>query len=1350
MRIKDDRQHLFHIQSTPAVAAVFKHVPPAAAAKGSVQPPASSGRAHLGQISQVQTTVDGQQFRLANGRLYRFEPQVNTWLPDADNRPLSRIGLTREGQLLKLPEGVVDGSAEGRAAVSLSHAQGVSVLHLQGAGEQTLRPLDEAGAPLQLTRIGLSGNTLYASNTYGELLRADLHPSRAGVLTMTRQPVESLERTLSGPVSVEGFFHDDAGQLNALVRDSRQQLHSAPLTGTDPLRPEWNLSDVLVKGIEKGLPQLSQQALAGAVDLGQRGKVAFDAGNLLAWDAAAQRWEGSPQKGIQGLERGLDGRAYVLQEGQLKAVAIQQVRAPIHEGASHELSSVPKPRPQVLLDEVLAGDKQRNITAFAVADGRTFITADQDNQLQVSLDGVTTRLAFSSPVAVQALALDHEANLYAQSSNGELFRLDRQDWQGNLKATQTWTKVNLPDDQRLDSLRTGSDKHLIGGWDNRFFRLEASVQGAMEWGPMPSSHAPGQSLAEKLAGAQLRAQFPGGSLAVSSNVMGQTSDGVPRNRGFLSGLRAHFHPLESLKQMGMDVQQHLNGREGLASVYADDKHLHEQLLPLSRSRPVSADLGSRLASLGEAGPRQALAESISSALVQVEKNSESTARRLGDVHGFLVDPKPGLNRATTQAGSTLHQLYEAFKRVSPSSQKPTAALLANYEGQALSLPKWDPERKRDLNHPSAIIEGDLIHHASTLKQLTDLAVELETASGHSPSALARIEQSLKAVMQAYDQSPVHKLSTQNIASYDQAETLYKNFKSLAKDLGTPGSALHWHLTRLLGLPADAGLKEAMTREVQQLGSGQTLASGRTQGKSLGIMVTGIKPVAPVEFFMGVSKAHANGVSISRTDKGARVEISMDDTRRLAASVASGLTLGRGVQAVGPGLRVAAEVTAAVARNTGSTISFDVKEADFPKMMSILMGEQGNVYDLLALGQAHVAGKSSKNNADLSLDGVAQLRLLYNPQEDINELATVIRAGIGVVGSLNVAHADNSQSTSRGATSTSHSGGANLQLGRLGGVGVNVAPLNMVAMGIPGGGAPNVAAFALPEVSFMVKFDRTQSRGFSFSFKQPEPVTQLQIDGVVSSLSRYSPAFRQDLGALGLSGNTPGEQLTKLQHFLASHPPVSTKPEAYHAIAQSLDKLTHQQYLQQNGLRQLASVEASVTAVGLRDNGQHAWLNDVAPANKAAIVQWLKDDPQFAQVLDQLQNGEGTSVRVGLELKPDVLRAIERKIFDGDNPEPLIKSALNNRENLRIKSMSLSHTASQSHALSVPAMTNIGFSSNAGLSHTHKRVNADLEYGVDMNKPLRMNLSDTLGSPPSYDLTIDLADQRVRAPSLPVS
>lgn len=1342
LRLRDERDYLFHIQPTPAVAAVFRSsLPDTGGGEGRVSSP---GRGHLASVSGVQTTAEGKQFRLDEGRLYRFEPLTLSWLPDADDRAYSRIGLTREGQLLKMPRGTLDSSAEGRVSAVLSEARGASVVHIQGADGAAVRPVDERGAHVQLTRIGLAGSALYGTTADGELLRADLRQARDGRLPMQPQSLEALEQALKGAVRVEGFFHDDNAQLNAQIRDTREQLHSLPLGDTRKLRPQWNLNDVLVKGIEKGLPLPSRQALTTAVDLGPRGKVAFDSGNLLSWDAAAQRWDKSAHQGVAHLERGLDGRAYVLQEGQLKAVTISKVREPVYEGASHDLSALPKPRPQVSLDEVLAGKVKEPVTGFAVADGRHFVTVNKDHQLQVCLDGVFSPLPLTPVIAIKTLALDHEANLYAHSREGRLFRLDRQAWQGGDAAVQHWTQVELPQGQSLESLRMGADKHLIGGWNRQFHRLDNAAPSAMAWGPVRPA-VQQASLADTLAAPQMRASVSGGALTASSNVFGQTREGIPTKRNFFQGIKAHFHPLQALGEKGQSIGHHINGRRGLESVYADDKRLHQQLESLSRSKPVGAGLSSRLAALGEPGPRQALAQQLSQALTNVKESSQSSARLLGDLHGLSLDPQPRLSRAVMSADSTLHQLYEAFKRVDPSSEKPTAALLANFEGQGLRLPEWNPERKRDLGHPSAIIEGDLIHHAGTLKQLAELVEELGSTSGHSPSALKRIEASLKAVMKGFEESPVHTLSSQKIVSYDQAESLYDNFKLLAKDLGTPGSALHWHLSGLLGLPADASIKDAMTQQVRQMESGQTLSPSRTQGKSLGVITTGIKPVAPLEFFLEASKSHTHGVSISRTDQGARVEISIDDTRRLTGSLGFGVTLGQSGGAVGPGLRVAGELIASAEKNSESSIGFDVKEADFGKMISILMGQSGGLQDLLALGKEHASGGGSRVSADVSLDGLAQLRLMYNPQERIAEFDSVIRAGLGGVGHINLMHTDAHQSTVRSATDTSHHEERNVQWLAQAEAGANFAPVNALALGRGEADGPTAIAFALPEVSVRVKFDRGQSRAVDFSFKPAQPVTQAQIEDIHKRLSQYSPQFRQDLAVMAPSAD-PQEQLAMLQRFMAAHPPSATKLDDYHAIGQSLEKCVTQHTLMKAGLRQLASVESSVTRVGLQDNGRFAWLDDVAPGNKAAIVQWLGEDPQLARIIQQLQRGEGTSVTLGMELKPQVLHTIEHRHLAGESTEPLIRRALKDPNNLRVKSMSMNYTATQTHGMSLPALTSLSFSSSASLSHTQQHVNVDFEYGANPDTPLRMNLNDTLSPLPRHDLTVDLADQRIRTPS----
>ncbi|WP_256097381.1 AvrE-family type 3 secretion system effector, partial [Pseudomonas sp. 31 R 17] len=334
---------------------------------------------------------------------------------------------------------------------------------------------------------------------------------------------------------------------------------------------------------------------------------------------------------------------------------------------------------------------------------------------------------------------------------------------------------------------------------------------------------------------------------------------------------------------------------------------------------------------------------------------------------------------------------------------------------------------------------------------------------------------------------------------------------------------------------------------------------------------------------------------------------------------------------------------------------------------------------------------------------------------------------------------------RSATDTRRHEGRHMQWLREAEAGANFAPVNVLALGRGEAGGPTAIAFALPEVSARVKFDRGQSRAVDLSFKPAQPVTQAQIEDIHKRLSQYSPQFRQDLAVMAPSADLQ-EQLAMLQRFMAAHPPSATKLDDYHAIGQSLETCMTQHTLMKAGLRQLASVESSVTRVGLQDNGRFAWLDDVAPGNKAAIVQWLGEDPQFARIIQQLQQGEGTSVTLGMELKPQALRTIERRHLAGESTEPLIKRALKDPDNLRVKSMSMNYTATQTHGMSLPALTTLSFFSSASLSHTQKHVNVDFEYGANADKPLRMNLNDTLSPLPRHDLTIDLADQRIRTPN----
>lgn len=1347
LRMLDDRHSVFHLQSTPAAAVVLKSSRTLMAHPATL---ASPGRAHLGQISGIQTTSEGRQYRLIKQQLYRFEPQTLSWIAEKDVQKYSRIGLTGEGLLMKVPQGLCDRSVDGKAQVSLEQSVDGSTLHLQrsaGDGGTRFTPVSESGEPVQLTRIGLAGEVLYASTPAGELLSGKLSTLEGGCLKMRLEPLEELERWHRGSVSFKGFMHDDEGRLNALLLDSYQQLHSCPLTERPHLVPGWNLSDVLLNVIDKGVPEPGLQALAGAVDLGPRGKVALEGGTLLSWDPSAQCWDDTDQVDVDYLTRGLDGCAYVLQAGQLHALGTTTEPVRVSMGASYDLASPNAARPRVTLDAMLAANAQQVITGFAVQDGRHFVSLDQTNQLRAHIDGKETLLMFAEPKDIQALALDRLGNLYAQSS-GELLKLDKAHWQSPSSSTMAWEPVPLPGNERLTSLRMGSDQRLIASWGEnnaqlsrwgeKYRQLNISDQGAMQWKAVERpARKDAPLLPVKLSQGEVKSNIGSTSWAVTNVTVGQKTEGIAPVRGLLKGFRAHIQPLESLKSFGRDIQHRVKGRKGLGKLYDADQALRGLLpKPLANLKPATRNMETRLDLLSGRELTQAMASTLKAELVRVEKNSQSSAIKLGDLQGAEIVPLAAAAGVRRDKG-VLSQMRQVFENLSPSTSNTTAALLRSYEAQNVELSPWKPEETRDLKNPAGLVESGLVHDAQTLLQLSQLITELE---GYAPDLL-QIADSLKTLMQGYDDNPVHKIVLQNINGYDQAEALYKNFKLLSRDLGTPGSALNFHIARTLGLSEEGSVKQALLQEIQHSESGQSITPNREKTKGVSLQGYGMPTARLLDFTVGASRASGHGVTITRTDKGANIEIKANTTHGVKGAIGVGDTLFPVTGRLGGGLRVGAEAALSYARDKGTSINFNVKQADFPKMMAFLTGEGGDVYDLLDIGTEHTTGNSVKNSVDLNLSAIVQRRSYLNMLEDAGGVDSLVRAVEGGSLNLNLAHWENSRTLAQGQDAVTRGQGSDFQLLNKGGLTLGRG-LNSLTGVKAEPGAPTLGTGTSCETSLSVSFDRTKTRVFNVKLKQPPAVKQEQVSELQASLLSFFAPNQIDLPPVFQASAGIGEQLKRLQVFFDNAPVPRTRPEEHFALKNQLQNLVRQHRLVSEDKRELASVESTMTCVGLDGDAKHSWLDDAAPANKAAIVALMKKQPQLMQMLNDLKSSKGTSVSIGLEVKPDALRFIEDAVTNGADARSRVESALKNPDNLRVKSMSVSYKTSRTHSvgLSLPV---VSFTSSAGLTHSRKVFNAELEYGANPDAPLSMTRNAVLTVSEDAGLDPEFREQNIR-------
>lgn len=165
-------------------------------------------------------------------------------------------------------------------------------------------------------------------------------------------------------------------------------------------------------------------------------------------------------------------------------------------------------------------------------------------------------------------------------------------------------------------------------------------------------------------------------------------------------------------------------------------------------------------------------------------------------------------------------------------------------------------------------------------------------------------------------------------------------------------------------------------------------------------------------------------------------------------------------------------------------------------------------------------------------------------------------------------------------------------------------------------------------------------------------------------------------------------------------------------------------------------------MGVKGGPDHEWLNDAAPANKAAILRLFAQQPQFERILNDLESNQGTSVVIGLEVKPKVLRMIDNQIGDGPNAINDVQKALENPDNLRIKTLAVSYTATRTDAMKTPIPL-VAYSSRAALSNSCKLLNIELKYGMDQNTPLRVEFKDTLPSARIRELNPEQLDQKIR-------
>ncbi|MEI7377473.1 AvrE-family type 3 secretion system effector [Dickeya chrysanthemi] len=896
--------------------------------------------------------------------------------------------------------------------------------------------------------VGLDGDRLFVADDEGKVFAGKLPSGDDNTVKLEPYHSPALNAAFGDNHKVQGFVAGDGGAMNAQVNDATGQKHLAPLADggkpgeTEGFKPGWNLSDALIVDNKAGLTKLEPLAHE-AMDMGRLGTMALHDDKIHYLDSTTQSWT-KTDVGASQLKRGLDNQAYVLDEGQVKKLSINQKADSVTHGDSN-VFAVTQGRNSPSAGDPLPGlEKNSGTNALAVVDGNKFVTANDKGELLLHLNkpGLARAAMPPQPLPtaglsgeVKDLALDKDQNLFALNKDGQLFKLDKQALQGNAEARTgaQWQPVTLPDDVKAEHLSTSKNHEpVIAGEGHQLHQLSQGGWKATESAVGTANNEPRAAAAtyDRLAGATYAKHIPLTNLTgkVESQVLGYSGmEGRKLNSGFMDRMGAYGK--ETVKEMAKSTvesrQHYLKGHEGLSSVYDSQDAMFKNLERAVSSHtwsPKRDDLQSRLEKLdlGEAG-KPLLAE-LKSFQNDLEMSAAKSATLLGKHQGVLknsgeVDDKfkPSVLKPVVQSmnpfrsGKDLSVALSTIMNAAPLSKDSKAGELLNTFVDKKVDMSYQSEKvatgpRRDLNDAMALTKSRLALDVMTAGDLHGVVDKLEALSGKQPTAddLKPIQAALSELRDhKYGGNDVKKVTDMGFTRFGSLEADYDAVKTFTQAFSNEKSAVNLTSRTSLEATDKAELANKLKDNILSLDNGESLAVNRNYNagastayvpKQARVMLNATPfPVIPSG---GLTGDRAYSLTFSRSDNGIDVNFGRNGGLNAKAGVATGQSPNDAKKnfdfddkkhTLALDARFGGSVTAGVGTVQQNGLKFTLSEKELPGFIDNLIEGKVNPLDLVSKGNDHRVkeGFSIKFDVDAALtaDARAEVNLADKPSAE---------------------------------------------------------------------------------------------------------------------------------------------------------------------------------------------------------------------------------------------------------------------------------------------------------------------------------------------------------------------------------
>ncbi|WP_168394442.1 AvrE-family type 3 secretion system effector [Erwinia amylovora] len=1455
----DNKGHLFDIKSTATSYSVLHNSHPgeikgklAQAGTGSVSVDGKSGKISLGSGTQSHNKTmlsqpgeahrslltgiwqhpagaarpQGESIRLHDDKIHILHPELGVW-QSADKDTHSQLSRQADGKLYalkdnrtlqnlsdnksseKLVDKIKSYSVDQRGQVAIltdtpgrhkmsimpsldaSPESHISLsLHFADAHQGLLHGKSE----LEAQSVAISHGRLVVADSEGKLFSAAIPKQGDGnELKMKAMPQHALDEHFGHDHQISGFFHDDHGQLNALVKNNFRQQHACPLGNDHQFHPGWNLTDALVIDNQLGLHHTNPEPHE-ILDMGHLGSLALQEGKLHYFDQLTKGWTGA-ESDCKQLKKGLDGAAYLLKDGEVKRLNINQSTSSIKHGTEN-VFSLPhvrnKPEPGDALQGLNKDDKAQAMAVIGVnkylaltekGDIRSFQIKPGTQQLErpaqtLSREGISGEL--------KDIHVDHKQNLYALTHEGEVFHQPREAWQNGAESS-SWHKLALPQSEsKLKSLDMSHEHKPIATFeDGSQHQLKAGgwhAYAAPERGPLAVGTSGSQTVFNRLMQGVKGKVIPGSGLTVklSAQTGGMTgAEGRKVSSKFSERIRAYaFNPTMStprpIKNAAYATQHGWQGREGLKPLYEMQGALIKQLDAHNvRHNAPQPDLQSKLETLdlGEHGAE--LLNDMKRFRDELEQSATRSVTVLGQHQGVLKSngeinsefkPSPGkalvqsfnVNRSGQDLSKSLQQAVHATP---PSAESKLQSMLGHFVSAGVDMSHQKGEiplgRQRDPNDKTALTKSRLILDTVTIGELHELADKAKLVSDHKPDAdqIKQLRQQFDTLREKrYESNPVKHYTDMGFTHNKALEANYDAVKAFINAFKKEHHGVNLTTRTVLESQGSAELAKKLKNTLLSLDSGESMSFSRSYGGGVStVFVPTLSKKVPVPVIpgAGITLDRAYNLSFSRTSGGLNVSFGRDGGVSGNIMVATGHDVmpymtGKKTSAgnasdwlsakhkISPDLRIGAAVSGTLQGTLQNSLKFKLTEDELPGFIHGLTHGTLTPAELLQKGIEHQMKQGSKLTFSVDTSANLDLRAGINLTEDGSKPNGVTaRVSAGLSASANLAAGSRERSTTSGQFGSTTSASNNRPTFLNGvGAGANLTAALGVAHSSTHEGKPVgiFPAFTSTNVSAALALDNRTSQSISLELKRAEPVTSNDISELTSTLGKHfkDSATTKMLAALKeLDDAKPAEQLHILQQHFSAKDVVGD--ERYEAV-RNLKKLVIRQQAADSHSMELGSASHSTTYKNLsRINNDgivellHKHFDAALPASSAKrLGEMMNNDPALKDIIKQLQSTPFSSASVSMELKDGLREQTEKAILDGKVGREEVGVLFQDRNNLRVKSVSVSQSVSKSEGFNTPALL-LGTSNSAAMSMERNIGTINFKYGQDQNTPRRFTL-----------------------------